>query len=585
MTIADTERYRLHRAARELETWSSTHEFWLPMLLFGSIGAITWAIRGTDGWDGIDGTMVPGLTWALLWYYLCHRKGIDARGIVLWLGMGIALGGELGYGQYVSWIRGMFNAGGEVIPVAPWVGYVWFVLCGIGKGAPGGILLGWALRGKASPGVWLIRIFFMIVLFVVLFNLGTPLLGSGAVDWLGDRFAHRCPWLIFPNSGLGIYAGALDGHIESTVYTNTQNFAMLIWWLAAMLVAALQRDRATLVAGAIIGGGFGIGFVLSALWCLGYVYAPGNVDWWKIWELHAGFNLGLLYVLVLQWATRQVDKGHALNGAPLNTPRGQQWPAAGKEKRTTVFMALGGFVLVFAAGYEYFFWTGLMVGMFYLLAMIFSTWSVDGSAPSIRVNDRRLNVSLAFSAFFLIFRLLQGVTSRAGVILELYEPKAVDQYAWPPARVALFVPLAAILLAATLVAMRRMLKVSGRPHGKRTHLPERMVDLLTFIGFVGATSIWPAKIGVLYAVFLCFAVFALTEAQPPFRRYRHAVSTVKKYRCEPQSHHLPPGARSSRTMQGKSFPSISWWCPPSDSKSCTCCFFCPSSAAGSFTSQ
>jgi hypothetical protein len=32
----------------------------LPMLLFGSIGAISWAIRGTAGWGGADGTVLQG---------------------------------------------------------------------------------------------------------------------------------------------------------------------------------------------------------------------------------------------------------------------------------------------------------------------------------------------------------------------------------------------------------------------------------------------------------------------------------------------------------------------------------------------
>jgi len=102
MTVADAGLYRCHRAVREHEGIFSIHGTWLPMLLFGSMGAITWAIRGSNGWGGIDGTIVPGLTWGLLWYYLCRRKGIDARSIVLWLGMGIAIGGELGYGQYAS---------------------------------------------------------------------------------------------------------------------------------------------------------------------------------------------------------------------------------------------------------------------------------------------------------------------------------------------------------------------------------------------------------------------------------------------------------------------------------------------------
>ena len=92
----------------------------------------------------------------------------------------------------------------------------------------------------------------------------------------------------------------------------------------------------------------------------------------------------------------------------------------------------------------------------------------------------------------------------------------MDNYAWPAARVALFAPVAAILIIATLVAMRRILKAEGASQEKSTHLPERMVDLLTFIGLVGAISIWPTKIGILYAFCVCFAVFALTRLNRRF---------------------------------------------------------------------
>jgi hypothetical protein len=68
MTIGDIEKYQQHRANRGPGAQSTVVEIWLPVLLFGSVGAMTWAIRGTDGWDGIDGSMVPGLAWALLWY-------------------------------------------------------------------------------------------------------------------------------------------------------------------------------------------------------------------------------------------------------------------------------------------------------------------------------------------------------------------------------------------------------------------------------------------------------------------------------------------------------------------------------------
>ena len=73
MTVADKAKYQRHR-----ERGTAVYGLWLPILLFGSMGAITWAIRGTGGWGGIDGTIIPGMTWGLLWYYLCYRKGIDA---------------------------------------------------------------------------------------------------------------------------------------------------------------------------------------------------------------------------------------------------------------------------------------------------------------------------------------------------------------------------------------------------------------------------------------------------------------------------------------------------------------------------
>lgn len=492
MFVVDGAKYERHR-----NSTTGIDGFWLTALLFGSMGAIAWAIRGTDGWGGIDGTIVPGLTWGLLWYYVCYRKGIDARGIVLWLGMGIALGGELGYGQYVSWIQGNFQVRDEIIPVAPWIGYAWFVICGIGWAAPGGILLGWALSGKTSVGCWVVRCLVMVPLFVALF--AWPLLDS-----LREHLVQTGSAFLFPNAGLGIYEGGLDKHLGRTVYTNTQNFAVVVWWVGAMLVAALQRDRATLVSGAVIGGGFGIGFMLSALWCLGYTHAPGYIDWWKVWELNAGFNLGLLYVVVLYWAMRQVDK------APPVAQRSHQAPFA--EWCTSGFLALSGFLLVFAAGFEYFFWTGVGLGSFYVVAMFLAIYTFDANS----VAERRRGVSLIFSAFLLVFILLHGVSSRAGVLLELYTDEAVDQYAWPPGRVALFVPVAAVLVSVALLSMGRMLWFSDASSTKTTTLPERMATLLMFIGVVGAVSIWPSKIGVLYAVFLCFAIFAFTRLNRRF---------------------------------------------------------------------
>ncbi len=439
MIIADQARYQRHREVRATHplTRPCVQELWPALVLFGSVGAITWAIRGTNGWGGVDGTIVPGMTWGLLWYYLCCRKGIDARGIPLWLGLGISIGGELGYGQYVSWIQGRFNVGGDIIPIAPWIGYVWLLICGIGWGATGGVALGWALSGRASFRRWLGRILIPV--------------GVGFIGWVLVRL---CPGLFFPNYSLGIYASELDRHLARTVYTNTQNFTVLAWWIGAMLVAAVQKDKATFVIGTLIGGGFGCGFTLGAVWCLGFSYTPAAIDWWKMWELNAGFNLGLLYVLALYWAIRQVDERHRSDGMSL----------------------------------------------------------VASEAPSI-VPDGRKDLSLTVCICLLLLITFRGASLTVGGMIGLYDVHAMDQYEWPAARIAVFAPAALLITGVTLRRLWRIawpsppaLRLCGR-----ARLPERIADLITGLGVIGVVTIWPSKIAVMYTVFVFLAIFSLNR--------------------------------------------------------------------------
>ncbi len=511
LTILNKARYQRYLEMRDCADRPLTHELWLPMLLFGSLGAITWAIRGTDGWGGIDGTLLPGLTWGLLWYYLCYRRGVDARGIVLWLGLGIALGGELGYGQYVSWIQGRFHVGDDVMPVAPWVGYLWFFICGVGWAAPGGIVLGWALNSQVSVRRWLPRVFLMMILLALIFNLPLPFMGGGVITRLGEFFVRYAPGVLYPNAALGLYVEPLDSHLRRMVYTNTQNFAVLVWWLAALGAALRQRDRATLVSGVVIGFGFGFGFVVSALWCLGYSHAPGWIDWWKMWELHAGFNLGPLYAIVLYWAMRQVKSPHAPGATPKTIDDNRFTGLGMPERCVTLFMGFSGFALVFAAGVEYFFWTGLLLALFYPALLIAATYTRPAHGAELRKR-----VSLVYSVFLLVFMLFHGGVSRTGVFLELYSVDAVDQYAWPPGRIALFTPVAAILVLTALASVLRQCRMPLASAPTPTRLPERMTDLFAFIVLVGAVSIWPSKIGVFYALFLCLSLFAFTRINRRF---------------------------------------------------------------------
>lgn len=471
---------------------------WLTILLFGSMGAITWAIRGTAGWGGVDGTIIPGLTWGLLWYYISAKQGLDARGHVLWLAFGIALGGELGYGQYVSWIRGLFSTAEGTLSVSPAIGYLWFVICGIGWAAPGGILLGWTLGGRKSPATWAIHSLWLALLLVILF--AWPL-----VDWLSFKLAGCCPALLFPNADLDIYRNLADKHLARTIYTNTQNMAALLWWLGALLIALLQRDRTTLVTGLMLGLGFGAGFALSAIWCLGYGFAPSCIDWWKMWELTAGFFLGSLYAIVLRLFLL----------GKLTDPQSEKPVALAKSAawHESLFLLLAGGSFIFFMSFEYFPETGYFLILLFALSLLSAHSPRVSGANSVLVIERRREIQLLYAVFLLVFMLLHGGSERAGVVLGLYDESAVQQYNWPIERMLLFLPWA-ILVTAGFVRenYNRILQKSGVEE-KNLLTSHRTIDLMTFIAFVGALSIWPAKIGILYALFLMVGLAAFNRLE------------------------------------------------------------------------
>ena len=127
-----------------------------------------------------------------------------------------------------------------------------------------------------------------------------------------------------------------------------------------------------------------------------------------------------------------------------------------------------------------------------------------------------------FSIFLLLFILLRGATYKVGGLLGLYDTAVTGQYNWPMARTILFTPILILLIVPTLM---QMWKVARAPQGKLPNPPApdvigvRMADLMTGIAAIGAATIWPAKIGVLYAVCLCVSIFALNRLNRSFDKY------------------------------------------------------------------
>ena len=452
MYVVDQSRYRRQSLGTHIGYNGDGFLAAMSTLLLGGAGATAWAIRGSDGWDGIEGTIVPGMTWGLLWHYLCWCRGIDARGVVLWLGLGVAVGGCLGYGQYVSWIQGKFQVPGGTIHIDPWYGYAWFVVCGVGWAGPGGVMLGWAVSRRTSVADWALR----LALLVALTTLCTDLV----VDLFGRVFLHLCPGLLFPHHELGIYSvknatETLDPNQQRTIYTNTQNFCFLCWWMLALSVAVARKDRSTSTLGLMLGLGFGVGFALSACWCLGYEDVHSRLDYWKVWELTAGFILGAVYSAALHWAQCRAGEQSGRRDALLpSAPRASSDDTYQDERRRSACSVPMVCVIVFFAyadGNPLGMQTGVFLAICYIAVLGYSSRGVS----YVQTAHSRANGSLVFSVFLLIFVLLRGGSTRIGLVLGLYNSAAADQYAWPPQRRWLFGPTALVLVASACVSLRR----------------------------------------------------------------------------------------------------------------------------------
>lgn len=466
MNIRDPRKYAQYETARaESRRFRVVQDYLVPVLLFGSVGAVTWAVRGTSGLGGLDGTLVPGMAWGLLWYYLCHRRGIDARTEAFWLGFGMAIGGLLGYGVYISWIRGAFPiTTTPMLPIDPLVGYGWLWTCGAAWGGVGGVVTAWTLRGSVPRRTWILRAVIPGIFVVV----------GGLLLWLA-------PGLVHPHYDPAFYESPACGKCADIISTNGTNFLFLLWWIGALVAALADRDRRTLGLGAFLGVGFGCVFALGAAWTLLFDVAPGYLDWWKMWELSIGAGVGALIALALVIAQKQLARDQRAapsEGKTLEAPdRDGQRQDHPKERREETRQESPG----------------------------------NPRARPPREKVRAAWVVLATAVF--VFLLAYGPSFNLGVLLGLYDAN-IDQYSFPLPRLLLFLPFGVGTLAWMIRALVRIVRTSPTDASRWYAVPALDRKVLYFLCYLvtwAVISLWPAKICVFYVICHLASVVAVTR--------------------------------------------------------------------------
>jgi len=256
----------------------------ITILLFAIVGALYWAMRGSDGYGGITGAVLPGMMWGLVWYYLASMRGREESWIVPACTIGFGAGGFNGYGQFISWSAGVFHIKYPELTkaISPSLGYIWLFICGFGWGGVGGHLVAFFVEKERKIPATLIR--------CLCFPVGA------VVGWL---IVARRPDLFMPFYSKELYDPAFCTDCKRNLEIMPIAGAFVGMTLLASLYDVFRRRLRSLITVAITAIGFGAVFSGAVPFQHFGKYAPG-FDWWKVWEMTigtvGGAVIGIVYL-------------------------------------------------------------------------------------------------------------------------------------------------------------------------------------------------------------------------------------------------------------------------------------------------
>lgn len=276
------------------------HERAIPLLLFILVGGFGWAIRGTGGWGGTSGAFAVGLWWSLLFIYLGMNKGVDFRRQAICIGIGVGLGGMNGYGQFTSWIKGVFAISNTIapVPIDPFYGYLNFFLVGIIWGGFAGVGLIWGLNpasGDKGYITWIKRIVFVIV---------------GAVA--GYLIVSLNPSVFYPN--YQYFSNECVSCIRTGKTADSMG-ALMGAFIGGFVPGFFEKNKKPILYALIITFAFAIGFSIGSLWFHLGEMTDFTWSWWKQWEITVGavggLGIGIVYLLMLDDVQKQTSQPRA----------------------------------------------------------------------------------------------------------------------------------------------------------------------------------------------------------------------------------------------------------------------------------
>ena len=271
-------------------------------LMFGVImacmGSTYWGVRGSGGFGGGSGALLAGAGWATWWYLASYvgegagRRPYGSAWVLPAIALGIGIGGESGYGVYISWLNGKFNYNypDAARQISPSIGYFMLFLCGLHWGGIAGAFLAWCAPVRPLRWwEWCLRI-----------ALG---IGGGALAlwWL-----RAYPQVHLPFYSEGIYDHPEYKDVQRTRTQIEPVGSHLGAFLGFLLFEIIRRDWRAVGVMVLMALGFAIPFSVGAVWHT-FNDSGWNLGWWKHWEMSIGLGGGAAFALVFWLFNRPGD--------------------------------------------------------------------------------------------------------------------------------------------------------------------------------------------------------------------------------------------------------------------------------------
>jgi hypothetical protein len=293
---------------------SFAHDFVLPTLLFASLGAMTWAVRGSSGYGGSAGCLFAGVTWGTAWWFISRTPSTEqsrpyrSGWIILALAVGIGLSGNRGWMQWASFFEGHLQtnyAKGEFVPISRAYGFLWQFISGVAWAGIGACLLAWCVPARRLRARdWIARL----------------ACAFGAALLARFLFA-KFPDIFLPlHKQLAAQYGDFTANPNLRRLTNDNRNAImhLGFYLGCLAYEIARRDWRNVTLITTVGVLNGIGWALLQNWKWALKLWPeSDFNFWRCWESSAGISIGVAYGVAYYLVNRPAPASkRALPGNP-----------------------------------------------------------------------------------------------------------------------------------------------------------------------------------------------------------------------------------------------------------------------------